>query len=157
LAAPDGEPAGASFYNSTTMTSSTVRTVLAVVAGDAIFAGGSVLLFYLVKVDPHGPAATNFIVLSIVVGIGLALAGGFVAALSANRNRLAHAGAVGCLQMLAGGITMLMIRHPTWFVIAAFLIVVPSALLGALLATLTLRSPPTGPQPYDMRQKNMAC
>ncbi len=61
---------------------------MAVVAGDAIFAGGSVLLFYLVKVDPHGPAATNFIVLSIVVGIGLALAGGFVAGIIGNRTDL---------------------------------------------------------------------
>jgi len=105
-------------------------------------------------IDKLPPGAIVMVLVAWAVG---SLAGGFVAALSANRNRLAHAGVVGCLQMLAGGITMLMIRHPTWFVIAAFLIVVPSALLGALLATLTLRSPPTGPRPYDMRQKNMAC
>jgi hypothetical protein len=61
------------------MTRNAVRTVLAVVVGDVVFAGGSVLLFYLAKVDPHAPAAPSFIVVSVVAGIALAFAGGFAA------------------------------------------------------------------------------
>jgi hypothetical protein len=59
------------------MSSSAVKTILGVVLGDVIFAGGSVLMFYLAKTDSHGPAPLNFIVLSIIVGIVLAFAGGF--------------------------------------------------------------------------------
>lgn len=59
------------------MNSNAVKTILGVVLGDFIFAGGSVLMFYLAKMDPHGPAPLNFIVLSIIAGIVLALAGGF--------------------------------------------------------------------------------
>ena len=59
------------------MNSTAVKTILGVVLGDVIFAGGSVLMFYLAKVDPHGPAPLNFIVISVVVGIVLAFAGGF--------------------------------------------------------------------------------
>ena len=67
------------------MTSSAVRTVVAVVLGDLIFAGGSVLLFYLAKVDPHAPAALNFIILSVVAGIALAFAGGFASGVIGGR------------------------------------------------------------------------
>ncbi|MBZ5509000.1 MAG: hypothetical protein LAO78_26365 [Acidobacteriia bacterium] len=59
------------------MNSTAVKTILGVVLGDVIFAGGSVLMFYLAKVDPHGPAPLNFIVISVVAGIVLAFAGGF--------------------------------------------------------------------------------
>src|SRR5689334_18409894 len=59
------------------MNSAAIKTILGVVLGDLIFAGGSVLMFYLAKVDPHGPASLNFILLSTVAGIILALAGGF--------------------------------------------------------------------------------
>ena len=58
------------------------------VVGDLIFAGGSVLLFYLAKVDPHAPASWNFILLSVVAGVALALAGGFVAGVIGNRTDL---------------------------------------------------------------------
>jgi hypothetical protein len=61
------------------MTSNTVRTILAVVVGDVIFAGGSVLMFYLAKVDPHAPAERSFVLLSVVAGVAFALAGGFAA------------------------------------------------------------------------------
>ena len=67
------------------MTSSAVRTVVAVVLGDLIFAGGAVLLFYLAKVDPHAPVAASFVVLSVVAGIALALAGGFAGGIIGRR------------------------------------------------------------------------
>lgn len=70
------------------MTSNAVRTVLAVVAGDMVFAGGSVLLFYLAKVDPHASAPRNFILLSVAAGVVLALAGGFAAGVIGHRTDL---------------------------------------------------------------------
>jgi hypothetical protein len=66
-----------SIYNLTSqMNSAAVKTILGVVLGDFIFAGGSVLMFYLAKIDPHGPAPMSFIVLSVVAGSVLAFAGG---------------------------------------------------------------------------------
>jgi Na+/melibiose symporter-like transporter len=58
------------------MDASSARTILAVIVGDLIFAGGSVLMFYVARVDPHAPAMTRFIVLSTAAGIVLALVGG---------------------------------------------------------------------------------
>ncbi len=98
------------------------------------------------------------IIMVLVAWAAGSLAGGFVAALIAKRKPYRP-----CLHRRlpanAGrGNTMLMIPHPTWFVVTSFLVVVPSALLGAMLAGLVLRAPPgAGPQPYDMRKKNMAC
>ena len=84
-------------------------------------------------------------------------AGGLVATLIASR-RTVPAIIVGCLQLLCGAATMLMIPHPAWFVVTSVVILIPSAWLGALVAKALRRSPPTaGPRPYDMRQRNMAC
>lgn len=70
------------------MNSTTVKTILGVVLGDVIFAGGAVLMFYLAKVDPHAPAAPSFIVLSVVAGIALAFAGGFAGGVIGRRSDL---------------------------------------------------------------------
>jgi len=45
-----------------------------------------------------------------------------------------------------------------WFMIVSVFVVLPPALIGALLARcLFNRSGPPGPKPFDMREKNMAC
>ncbi len=83
--------------------------------------------------------------------------GGLVATLISNKRTL-PAIIVGSLQLLCGIATMLIVPHPAWFVVTSVVILIPSAWLGALLANSLRRSPPTaGPQPYDMREKNMAC
>jgi hypothetical protein len=94
----------------------------------------------------------------VLVAWGLgSLAGGLTAATIAGRAQTTHALTVGCIQMAFGIHMLLMIPHPLWFVIASFVIVMSSAWLGARLAQLIRPSPPAGPQPYDMRRKNMAC
>jgi|SRR5262245_9117082 len=98
------------------------------------------------------------LIMVLVAWAGGSFAAGLIAALVAKNRKPTHALIVGCLQMLAGGITMLMIPHPTWFIVMSFLIVVPSAWIGAMFAGFMQQSPPAaGPQPYDMREKNMAC
>ena len=151
-----------------------IRSVLAVVAG--IF----VAVIVVVVVEAIGHAvypppsdiklgdseALQAIIAKLPVGAiafvlvawGLgSLAGGFIAATIAGRAQATHALIVGGIQMAFGILTMVIIPHPLWFVIASFAIVVPSAWLGARLAQLVRPSPPAGPQPYDMRRKNMAC
>jgi drug/metabolite transporter (DMT)-like permease len=121
---------GANIYNST-MTSTPVRTILAVVVGDVIFAGGSVLLFYLAKVDPHAPTTRNFILVSVVAGVALALAGGFAGGAIGRRTD------VICGMLLAAiiaiGAVISMAGHPgqgsLWSQTAA-LISAPAAFVG---------------------------
>src|SRR5262249_61310947 len=64
------------------------RTILGVLLGDVIFAGGSALLFYAARVDPHAPAELRFILISVAGGIVLAMAGGWVAGWIGRRSGL---------------------------------------------------------------------
>ncbi|HZU30558.1 MAG TPA: hypothetical protein VFB79_05550 [Candidatus Angelobacter sp.] len=67
------------------MASGTFKTISGVILGDLIFAAGSVLMFFLAKVDPHAPAPLSFILLSTAIGIALAFAGGFVGGMVGGR------------------------------------------------------------------------
>jgi len=150
-----------------------IRSVLAVVAGVivAVIVVGVVeaighAIYPPPEIDLSDSEALQAIIAKLPVGAiafmlvawGLgSFAGGLTAAGIAGRAHTAHASFVGGIQMAFGILTILMIPHPLWFVIASFAIVIPSAWLGAQLAKLIRPSPPAGPQPYDMRKKNMAC
>ena len=98
------------------------------------------------------------IVMVLVAWGAGSLIGGFTAAAVAGRAQVVHGLIVGGIQMSFGLLTMIMIPHPIWFMVAAVLVVVPLAWLGAVGARLLFDpSPPSGPKPYDMREKNMAC
>jgi hypothetical protein len=116
--------------------------------------------------DPYDPEQLRAIMDKIPPGAMIAvlmawgagsLVGGFTAAAIAGRAHVVHALIVGGLQFACSVITMLMIPHPLWFLLASIVIVVPSSWLGAKVAKALLKTPPPGPQPYDMREKNMAC
>jgi len=86
------------------------------------------------------------------------LAGGFTAGAIAGRAQVVHGLIVGGIVMAFAAVTMIVIPHPVWFMIVSVFVVLPPALVGALLAkALFDRSGPAGPKPYDMREKNMAC
>src|SRR5262249_60801111 len=52
------------------------RTILGVLLGNVIFAGGSALLFYAARVGPQAPAEVRVILISVGGGSGVALCGG---------------------------------------------------------------------------------
>jgi len=118
-------------------------------------------------IDLHNPEALKTIIdqlpLGAIVMVLVAwgagsLVGGFTAGAVAGRAQVVHGLIVGGIQMSFGILTMIMIPHPVWFMIAAVVAVIPPAWLGAIGARLLFdRSPPAGPKSYDMRQKNMAC
>jgi hypothetical protein len=118
-------------------------------------------------IDLHNPEALKTIIdqlpLGAIVMVLVAwgagsLVGGFTAGAVAGRAQVVHGLIVGGIQMAFGILTMIMIPHPVWFMIAAVVVVIPPAWLGAVVARLLFDpSPPAGPKPYDMRQKNMAC
>jgi len=81
--------------------------------------------------------------------------GALVAAWISRPRSLPPALVVGALVVLATIANLLMIPHPAWIAVAG--------LAGIPLASVTAWSLlprsqiPSGPQPYDMRKKNMAC
>jgi hypothetical protein len=90
-------------------------------------------------------------------GVG-SFVGAFDAAAIAGRARITHGMIVGGIVMSFAIVTMIVIPHPVWFMAASVFVVLIPALLGALLAKACFdRGGPPAPQPYDMREKNMAC
>jgi len=80
-----------------------------------------------------------------------------VACLIARKNLMLHGMIVGIVFLVLDAINLVTIRHPTW--LAAVGIIAPpiSACLGAIFAARLITPRPSVPQPYDMREKNMAC
>lgn len=109
-----------------------VRTILGIVLGDVIFVGGSALLFYAAKMDPHALAPTRFIVLSSLAGIVLALAGGFVAGWIGRRSDLVCG--IILAVIIAGGAIASMIGRPgqgaIWPQLTTLLLMSPAAFAG---------------------------
>jgi len=117
--------------------------------------------------DRHNPDAIKTIIdqlpLGAIVMVFVAwgtgtLVGSFTAGAIASRAQVVHGLIVGGVIMAFAVVTMIMIPHPVWFLIASVFVVLPPALVGAVLAKVLFdRSGPAGPKPYDMREKNMAC
>jgi hypothetical protein len=96
------------------------------------------------------------------VGLGIAwtvgpLVGAWLAAFIARRAFLAHAAIVGTFFLAMNVLNIRSLPHHGWLVGVGLLAPVVSSWLGAAIAA-RMASPPTArPQPYDMRERNMAC
>ena len=85
------------------------------------------------------------------------LVGSWLAGVIARPAVLAHALVIGIVFFSADVYNLLSFPHPLWLVIVGLIAPFAAAWLGATLAARILGPRPSGPQPYDMRQKNMAC
>lgn len=65
-----------------------IRKILAVVAGYAIFVITSLLLFKFSGQDPHEPASTTFMIITLVYGSVFSFASGFIMKLIARSRNL---------------------------------------------------------------------
>jgi hypothetical protein len=87
------------------------------------------------------------------------VAGSFWGALAAtiiNRKRsLIPALIVGSLVLLASVANLRKLPHPTWIAVSGLLGVPLAA--GCAWWLIPQATPPSGPRPYDMREKKMAC
>jgi hypothetical protein len=105
-----------------------------------------------------GQLPLGAIIMVLVAWGAGSLVGAFTAAVIASRARIRNGLIAGGVIMAFAGLTMIMIPHPVWFMVAAVVVIVLPAWLGAWSARqLFDRSQPAGPKPYDMREKNMAC
>lgn len=97
----------------------------------------------IAEVMPHAPAGALIFVL-IAWDFGN-LCGSWLAARLAGRNPMMHAVIVGVI-LFAGAIyTMLVIPHPVWFWIAAFVISSAATFMGGKLGGRKAKHPPQSP------------
>jgi|SRR5947209_1973448 len=110
----------------------TVRTVLGIIAGNVIFLGSTLLLFYLARVDPHAPASTRFMLLAIACGIAFALLSGFVAGWVGKRPDIIAGMVLACIIAVPAAVTLF--SHPgegaVWWQAAALILMAPASLVG---------------------------
>lgn len=150
-----------------------LRSILAVLAG--IVAGG--FLAFLIEIPgmvihplPPGTDMRNLEVLKshmanapLAAQVLLAvawmlgpLAGSWLAASIARRMKLVHAIVVGMFFLAMDMMNVRSLPHPMWLIVVAVLAPIAACWIGGLLAEKMSRRA-SGPQPYDMRETNMAC
>ena len=108
-----------------------LRSIVAVVAGYAVFGASAAILFPLTGRDPHAQAPMTFMIWTIVFGIVFAAAGGYAAAAIAPRKPRAHAAVVGAL--IAVGAAVSLVAAPSdarWSQLAALFLMAPAAAAG---------------------------
>jgi hypothetical protein len=111
-----------------------LRSIVAVVAGYALFAVSAAILFPLIGRDPHAPAPPTFVIWTTVYGIVFAAAGGYAAAAIARRRPRVHAAIVGAL--IAVGAVVSLVAAPgdaRWSQLAALFLMAPAAAAGGML------------------------
>jgi hypothetical protein len=98
--------------------------------------------------------------LAALLGIAIAwtigpFVGTLVAAFIAGRAFLTHAMIIGVIFLLLDLVNVLSFPHPIWLAVIGVIAPPISAYFAAHL--ISRLKAPTGPQPYDMRERNMAC
>jgi hypothetical protein len=117
------------------------RTAIGIIAGDLIFIGSAGLLFYLSRVDPHGPASLGFMAFSIAYGVGFALVAGFVAGLISRRRDLIT-GMILALIIAVPALISIVTRPGAgalWSQTSALVFMAPASLVGDWIRLSRLR------------------
>jgi hypothetical protein len=111
---------------------SIARSVAAVLVGYLVFAVPAEIFFRFSGRDPHAPAGSAFMVLSVLYGMFFAALGGFLATWISKRWKFEHAFAVSCLIAVIGALSALATigQGSLWTQIAAVLVIAPMAMVG---------------------------
>jgi uncharacterized membrane protein len=137
-AAHPAPPAGTGYNDAMTTHShqkhNLLRSIAGVLVGFLLFALGLPLVFRLLGTESatsHG----GFMALAVVLGIGLSLLGGFLAAWIAHYRARLHAGVVAGLIAITAIFSLLLQADwiPGWSQIAALFLMTPAAQIGGRL------------------------
>ena len=116
-----------------------VRTAIGIIVGDLIFIGSAGLLFYLSRVDPHGPASPGFMAISTACGVIFALGAGFVAGLISRRRDLITGMILALIIAVPALISMVTTPGALWSQTSALVLMAPAGLVGDWLRLSRLR------------------
>ena len=112
-----------------------MRTLLSVFVGYAIFVVSAVLLFRIIRTDPHTQATTAFMIGSTVYGMFFAAVAGYVATVLARGTSPVPALGVFAVIAVLGVIALVAKPEGTtlWSQLATVFFMSPMALVGGLL------------------------
>ncbi|MBC7852879.1 MAG: hypothetical protein IAF94_05545 [Pirellulaceae bacterium] len=85
------------------------------------------------------------------------LAGTLVACLIVRRKYVVHGLIMGVTFALLDAYNYTLFPHPLWLMVAGIVLPFLTSYAAAAIAQRLFPPKATGPQPYDMRDKNMAC
>jgi hypothetical protein len=106
-----------------------MRVFSGAVLGYLLFAGFGVLLFRVTRTNPHAPASLSFEISSVIFGILVALAAGYLASILGGRRDFVAAWIVGAL-IAFGAIVSMVLTVVAWSQVAALLFMSPAAVIG---------------------------
>lgn len=115
-----------------------LRSILAVVAGYAVFVLSALLVFGLSGQKPHADASAAFKTLAILVGTAFAIAGGYLTATLARKSPVGHATALAILlaSIAAWSIHASPVKDPIWSQVCAIFFMAPGAILGGVFRSV---------------------
>lgn len=109
------------------------RKILSVIAGYAVFAVSSVLLFQLAGQQPHQDAPITFKILTIVYGAFFSVLAGFILQLIARQTKLTLNFILALIIFLLAAISILTSSGSHWTQLFAMFIFAPVSVLGGYL------------------------
>ena len=112
-----------------------IRSLLSLIAGYLIFAVAMLLLWMAFGYKPRDVPPDGFLVLSIFCECLFALAGGYAAAVIANRNELLHTGILAGIMAVMGILSLVWPQNdlPWWANLASAFPIAPFFLLGGFI------------------------
>ncbi len=110
-----------------------IRKILSVIAGYAIFATSSVLLFKLTGQPPHQDAPLTFKLITVVYGAFFSIVSGFVLHLVARQQKLTLNFTLAFIIFLLAAISMLASGGSHWTQWLAMFVFAPISVLGGYL------------------------
>jgi uncharacterized membrane protein len=109
------------------------RKILSVLAGYAVFAVSSVLLFKLTDQPPHQDAPLTFKLVTIIYGAFFSVLAGFILQLIARQTKLTLNFILALVIFLLAAISMLTSAGSHWTQLFAMFIFAPVSVLGGYL------------------------
>jgi hypothetical protein len=109
------------------------RKILSVIAGYALFAISSVLLFIITSHDPHRDASLLFKLVTIIYGVFFSVLSGFVLQSIALQKKLTLNFILAVVIFLLASISLLTSKGSHWTQLFAMLIFAPISILGGYL------------------------
>lgn len=109
-----------------------LRTIAGIVVGYLIFAVPSFLLFRVLHVDPHAPAALSFEVFAIVYGIFFAALGGYFGTAISAKRAMWVSFTIAAI-MAAGALSSMVATGINWSPVSALVCMVPAVVVGGWL------------------------